>query len=112
MKTNEKHRIALMDLAEYETELTILISELLECTYSDAAGILEAKQQQVNKLYVDFESLENAAMYLTSGSPAIWGLEFYSKWRNEWLTFKIQPTSEDVKRYEEYDYQLRAIKLI
>ena len=37
-------------------------------------------------------------------------LQFFSKWRNEWIDFKNPPTTEEMKSYRDHDYKIRKKK--
>lgn len=38
-------------------------------------------------------------------------LQFFSKWRNEWIDFKTTPTPEEMKSYKEHEYKIREKKV-
>ena len=38
-------------------------------------------------------------------------LQFFSKWRNEWIDFKNPPSAEEMKSYREHEYKIREKKV-
>lgn len=38
-------------------------------------------------------------------------LQFFSKWRNEWIDFKNPPSAEEMKSYKEHEYKIREKKV-
>jgi len=37
-------------------------------------------------------------------------LQFFSKWRNEWIDFKSHPSEQEMKSYIEHHYKIREKK--